>query len=213
MKSLARWSGRLALGACVVFSATAATAHSLQELEDQLTAKEPYIQVVNQPAPAFTLQDADGRAVSLDDFHGKVVVLYFIYASCPDVCPLQSEKLAGIQEKIDSTPMRDRVEFVAITTDPEHDTPDVLKAYGPAHGLDPANWIFLTSGAAEPTATRDLAAAYGLLFTPEAGGSQMHGVVTHVIDKSGNLRARFHSLKFDDLSLIIYVNALTNDDH
>lgn len=212
MKSLARWSGRLTLGACVVFIATAATAHSLQKLEDQLTAKEPYIQVVNQPAPAFTLQDADGRAVSLDDFHDKVVVLYFIYARRPDVCPLQSEKLAGIQKMINSTPMRDLVEFVAITTDPEHDTPDMLKAYGPAHGLDPTNWVFLTSGA-DAKATRELAAAYGLLLTPEAGGSQMHGVVTHVIDKSGNLRARFHSLKFDDLSLIIYVNALTNDYH
>jgi protein SCO1/2 len=212
MELLVRWSRRVVLSVCLAVMATAATAHSLKELEDQLTAKEPYIQVVNRPAPGFALYDADGRMVSLDDFHGKVVVLYFIYASCPDVCPLQSEKLAGIQKMINSTPMRDLVEFVAITTDPEHDTPDVLKAYGPAHRLDPANWIFLTSGADAKT-TRELAAAYGLLFTPEAGGSQMHGVVTHIIDKSGNLRARFHSLKFDNLSLIIYVNALTNDTH
>lgn len=213
MEFLVRWSRRLALSVCLAATASAATAHSLKEVEDQLAAREYYLQIVNQPAPGFTLKDADGRAISLDDFHGKVVVLYFIFASCPDVCPLQSEKLAGIQKKINATPMRDLVEFVAITTDPEHDTPDVLKAYGPIHGLDPANWIFLTSGAAEPKATRDLAAAYGLLFTPEEDGSQMHGIVTHVIDKSGNLRARFHSLKFDDLSLIIYVNALTNDTH
>lgn len=190
-----------------------AVAHSLEDLEKMLGDKEFYLQVVDYPAPNFTLQDADGRAVSLDDLQGKVVVLYFIYASCPDVCPLQSEKLAGIQRKIDTTPMRDIVQFVAITTDPEHDTPDVLKAYGPAHGLDASNWMFLTSGSAEPAATRDLAAAYGLQFTPGEGGTQMHGIVTHVIDKSGKMRARFHGLKFDDLNLILYVNALSNDSH
>jgi len=193
--------------------AAPASAHSLKELEDQLTAREPYLQVVNRPAPDFALQDADGRATSLTDLRGKVVILYFIYASCPDVCPLLSEKIAGIQQQINTTPMRDIVEFVAVTTDPERDTPDVLRGYGPAHGLDPANWRFLTSGADHPAATRELAKAYGLEFTPMADGTQMHGLVTHVIDKSGNLRARFHGLKFKNLNLILYVNALTNDTH
>jgi protein SCO1/2 len=183
------------------------SAHSLKDLEDQLTAREPYIQVVNRPAPDFALQDADGHATSLRDLRGKVVVLYFIYASCPDVCPLLSEKIAGIQQQIDTTPMRDIVKFVAITTDP------VRGGYGPAHGFDPVNWRFLTSGADHPTATRELAKAYGLEFTPMGDGTLMHGLVTHVIDKSGNLRARFHGLKFKNISLILYVNALTNDTH
>lgn len=188
-------------------------AHSLKELEDQLTAKEPYLQIVSQPAPNFVLQDAQGRTTDLKGLRGKVVILYFIYASCPDVCPLLSDKIAKIQQQINRTPMRDMVEFVAITTDPERDTPAVLRDYGPAHGLDPANWLFLTSGADHPTQTRELAKAYGLEFTPVDDGTLMHGLVTHVIDKSGNLRARFHGLKFQDLNLILYVNALTNDNH
>ena len=190
-----------------------ASAHSLKELEDQLTAGERYIQVVNRPAPDFALQDADGHATSLEDLRGKVVILYFVYASCPDVCPLLSERIADIQQQINTTPMRDIVAFVAVTTDPERDTPDVLRGYGPAHGLDPVNWRFLTSGADHPAATRELAKAYGLEFTPMDDGTQMHGLVTHVIDKSGNLRARFHGLKFKNISLILYVNALTNDTH
>jgi protein SCO1/2 len=188
-----------------------ASAHSLKELEDQLTGRERYIQVVNRPAPDFALRDADGRTTSLSDLRGKVVVLYFIYASCPDVCPLLSEKIADIQQQINTTPMRDIVEFVAVTTDPERDTPDVLRGYGPAHGLDPVNFLFLTSGIDHPTGTRELAKAYGLEFTPMSDGTLMHGLVTHVIDKSGNLRARFHGLKFKDINLILYVNALTND--
>ena len=190
-----------------------ASAHSLKALEDQLTASEPDIQVANRPAPAFTLQDADGHVTSLADLHGKVVVLYFIYANCPDVCPLLSEKIADIQQQINTTPMRDIVAFVAITTDPERDTPEVMRGYGAAHGLASVNWRFLTSGAGQPTATRELARAYGLEFTPMGDGTQMHGLVTHVIDKSGNLRARFHGLKFKNLSLILYVNALTSDTH
>uniref|UniRef100_UPI0013D81A57 SCO family protein n=2 Tax=Pseudomonadota TaxID=1224 RepID=UPI0013D81A57 len=73
------------------------------------------------------------------------VVLHFIYTSCPDVCPLHAEKIAEIQKMVNSTPMKDQVVFTSITTDPSKDTPDVLKAYGPAHGLDPVNWLFLTT--------------------------------------------------------------------
>ena len=210
MTALTRTILGLALAAAVP---APASAHSLKELEDQLTAREPYIQVVNRPAPDFSLQDADGHATSLKDLRGKVIVLYFIYASCPDVCPLLSEKIATIQQQINTTPMRDIVEFVAVTTDPERDTPDVLRTYGPAHGLDLVNWRFLTSGIDHPTATRELAKAYGLEFTAMSDGTQMHGLVTHVIDKSGNLRVRFHGLKFKSISLILYVNALTNDTH
>lgn len=213
MKPAYQWICRLALSTGLAAAVWPAGAHSLKELEDQLTAKERYLQIVSQPAPDFTLQDAGGQEMSLTDLQGKVVVLYFIYASCPDVCPLLSEKIAKIQQQINRTPMRDIVEFIAVTTDPERDTPDVLRAYGLAHGFDPVNWLFLTSGADRPTATRELAKAYGLEFTPMDDGSLMHGSVTHVIDKSGNLRARFHGLKFQDLNLILYVNALTNDKH
>lgn len=213
MKRSNRWPLVLVAAACLVNGAADATAHSLKEVEDQLSAREVYMQVVNQPAPDFDLEDADGHRVTLTSLRGKVVILYFIYTSCPDVCPLHSEKLAGVQKMINATPMRDIVEFVAITTDPEQDTPDVMKAYGPAHGLEPSNWIFLTSGHGKPEATRDVAASYGLRYDPMEDGTQMHGVVTHVIDKSGNLRARFHGLKFDDLNLVLYVNALSNDSH
>jgi protein SCO1/2 len=187
--------------------------HSLEDLEQMLTAKELYLQVVNEAAPEFELQDVTGRTVRLADFRGKVAVLYFIYAGCPDVCPLQSEKLADIQKAINATPMRDRVQFIAVTTDPERDTADVLRAYGPAHGLDGVNWVFLTSGPNRPAATRELALRYGLRFTVTEDGNQMHATVTHIIDKSGNLRARYHGLKFNPTTFIVHLNALTNDYH
>ncbi len=199
--------------ALIAGAASPVSAHSLKELEDQLQARERYVEIVHRPAPDFALSDAEGRSVRLSDYRGKVVVLNFIYASCPDVCPLHSEVIATLQEAVNGTPMKDLVRFVSITTDPERDTPAVLKPYGPTHGLDPANWVFLTSGPDQPAATRELAGRYGLKFTAGAAGYQLHGLVTHLIDKSGNLRARYHGLRFDPTNVIIHINALTNDDH
>lgn len=192
---------------------TNAQAHTLDALEGQLTKQEQYFQAVNRPAPDFTLSDAADGAHSLQDWKGKVVVLWFVYANCPDVCPLHTETMASVQQMINRTPMRDLVEFVAITTDPERDVGEVLRNYGEVHGLDPANSFVLTSGPDKPSMTRELAEQYGLKFTPSPDGLLMHGIVTHVIDKSGNLRARYHGLRFAPTNLIAYINALTNDYH
>jgi protein SCO1/2 len=193
-----------------------ASAHSLKELDDQLFNKEKYFQSVDIAAPGFALRDATGRAVAMTDFRGKVVVLNFIYTNCADECPLQSEKIAHIQAIINRTPMKKMVGFVTITTDPRRDQGLVLTDYGKVHGLDAANWVFLTSGPDQPEdTTRKLARSYGLEFTPDGDGVEIHGVVTHVIDQSGRMLARFHGLDFDSTNLIIFVNALTNhlQDH
>lgn len=57
--------------------------------------------------------------------------------------------------------------------------------------------------------TRKIAVAYGLKFTEGEDGMQMHGIVTHVIDQDGRLRARFHGLKFEPVNLVVFINALT----
>lgn len=200
-----------AISAAALVAAGHAVAHSLEDLEAQLFEREQYIEIVDRPAPGFALEDADGKPVGLADLRGTVVVLNFIYAGCPDVCPLHSERIAELQAMINRTPMRDQVRFITITTDPARDTPEVLRGYGATHGLDPANWLFLTSR--DPGATRRVARQYGLEFTETPDGLQMHSVVTHLIDREGHLRARYHSLKFSPVNLVTHVNALVNDHH
>jgi protein SCO1/2 len=209
MRSIAHW---IAVLVAVATLATAAGAHSLEELQDKLFKDEKYYQKLDKPAPNFTLGDADRKVYRLADFRGKVVVLHFIYASCPDVCPLHADRIAEIQKMINQTPMKERVQFISISTDPEHDTPEILRGYGPAHGLDDSNWIFLTALPDQPKdVTRKLVEAYGHGFTRTDSGQLMHGVVTHVIDKEGRLRGNFHGLDFADVNLVMLVNALTND--
>lgn len=198
------------------FSLTAAfamptRAQSLAEVESALYKKEQFFQPVNTQAPKFALQDADGRPWDLDALKGKVVVLQFVYASCKDVCPLLSDLMAHLQEMTNHTPMQDRVQFISITTDPARDTPDVLKAYGPVHGLDRKNWVFLTTRPGQPDdATRQLADRFGLKFTKTDDGEFVHGAVTNIIDRDGVLRAKFHGLHFDPTNLIGFVNFLGN---
>jgi len=187
-------------------------AHSLEELQGELGDREKYFQPIGKAAPDFTLEDAKGRAVALEDLRGKVVVLHFVYTSCPDVCPLHAERIAEIQEMVNQTPMRELVQFVTITTDPEQDTPEVMRDYGPGHGLDAANWMFLTSGPDRPEdTTRKLAERFGHTFSTTEDGYQIHGVVTHVIDREGRWQANLHGLKFERTNLVVYVNALVND--
>lgn len=205
-------SRRAVLSATMVAAfATPAFPHSLKEVEQDIHDQEKYFQPVDSEAQGFSLQDAEGRPVRLSDFRGKVVVLHFIYTNCPDFCPLHAEKIAEIQKMVNITPMKDQVQFISITTDPKRDTGQVLSGYGDSHGLDPVNWTFLTTapGQAEDS-TLKIAESYGLKFVVTKDGAQMHGLVTHVIDQDGRLRARFHGLKFQSLNLVVYVNALVN---
>jgi protein SCO1 len=196
----------------VLAFAPAAQTHSLDEVDAMLGDKEKYFQVIDKPAPDFKLQSSDGRAVQLADLRGKVLILHFIYTSCPDVCPLHTERLAQIQAMVNSTPMKDRVRFVTITTDPSKDTPEVLRDYAATRGLDTANWLFLTTAPDQPEdTTRKLAEAFGHKFSKTDDGMQMHGIVTHAIDKGGRWKANFHGLNFDPVNLVTFVNALTND--
>ena len=188
-----------------------ATAHSLDGVESMLGDKEKYFQRIDKPMPDFALQTADGRTVSPTDLRGQVVVLNFIYTGCPDVCPLHSEKIAEVQGMVNETPMKDLVTFVTVTTDPTNDTAEVMLGYGPAHGLDPVNWLFLTKLQDQPEdATRRLAGAFGHGFDKTDDGLQIHGIVTHVVDAEGRWRANFHGLKFQSVNLLTFVNALTN---
>ncbi len=209
MHSTAKWILALAVAATI---ALPAWAHSVDELETMLGDKEKFFQTLDKPAADFTLRDADGAVVGLSDLRRKVVILHFIYTSCPDVCPLHAERIAELQAMLNQTPMKEQVEFITVTTDPAIDTPEVLRGYGPAHGLDPVNWTFLTTLADQPEdATRRLAESYGHKFVRTDDGYQMHGIVTHVIDKDGQWRANFHGLEFEPVNLVVFVNALVND--
>jgi protein SCO1 len=144
-------------------------------------------------APDFTLISQDGAAVTLGDFRGKVVAVTFIYASCPDVCPLLSDKLARVQDALGAD-FGAKVAFLSITTDPERDSPEVLREYAQALDADLAGWSFLTGTEA---AVREVAHRYGVVVVEAADGQVDHTLLTTLIDRDGVMRVQYLGYRFD----------------
>jgi protein SCO1/2 len=88
-----------------------------------------------QPTPNFTLTDQSGQKVSMADQRGKLVLLTFLYTNCPDVCPLITQNLNQALQMLG--PKRDDVRVLAVSVDPEGDTPEAVSKYAKAHHLLP----------------------------------------------------------------------------
>jgi protein SCO1/2 len=141
--------------------------------------------------PDFGFTDQSGRHISLKQFHGKTVVLTFVYTRCPfpDFCPRMSQNFAEIYKQLSADPAAAaRTQLLTISFEPEHDTPKVLRDYGfsVAQTHDPAlfkRWEF-----AVPR-TEDLpkiAASFGLIYKPD-GGLITHNLSTTVIGPDGKI--------------------------
>jgi protein SCO1/2 len=79
------------------------------------------------PDLKFSLQGAGGATVTQQAFAGKIVLMFFGYASCPDICPTTMAQLAQVTESLG--PKADQVRILFVSVDPHRDTPDILQAY------------------------------------------------------------------------------------
>jgi protein SCO1/2 len=134
----------------------------------------------------FSLLDTDGKVRTLADFKGKVVVMFFGYTQCPDVCPTtltemqQAMALLGKQS--------DKVQVIFVTVDPERDTAVILKQYVPAFdksfiGLRPAD------DAALEKVTKDFKIYYRKVPGSSPGSYTMdHTAGSYAFDPEGRLR-------------------------
>lgn len=140
-----------------------------------------------QPVPPTTFFDQDGKKRTLADFHGKAVVLTFIYTRCPmpTFCPLMDTNFVALQERIKGDPGLS-VHLVTVSFDPAADTPAVLKTHGQKLGFDPTLWTFLTG-------TRDeidqFVARFGVSVARAVTDQRdiTHNLRTAIIDRSGHL--------------------------
>ena len=85
-------------------------------------------------ARQLNLPDMNGQARTLADFKGKVIVVFFGYVQCPDVCPTTMTELAAVKKQLGAD--GDRVQPLFVSVDPERDTPEILKAYMANFGPD-----------------------------------------------------------------------------
>lgn len=135
--------------------------------------------------PGFELTDHNGRSRTLADFQGKVVVVFFGYTHCPDVCPTSLAHLAGAMQKLGLA--ADRVQVLFITVDPERDTKQLMAQYVTAF-----NPTFLGL-AGDAAATARAAQSFKVVYQQRAGqgaGSYTmdHSAGTYIFDPQGRLR-------------------------
>jgi protein SCO1/2 len=139
------------------------------------------------PAADFTLTDQDGQPLTLSSLRGKVVLLDFIFTTCPGPCPILSLKFSRLQQRLGERLGKD-VMLLSVTIDPRRDTPEVLKEYAGRYQANLSGWKFLTG------TTRDIimvAAAYGADYQAGAEGIIDHRLLTCVIDRDGTVVKEF----------------------
>lgn len=125
------------------------------------------------PDLQFTLQGAGGTTVTQQDFTGKVVLMFFGYASCPDICPTTMTQLAQVTEALGAD--ADQVRILFVSVDPHRDTPDILQAY--VDQFDP-HAIGLTG---DESAIANLARRYRVAYEIEkpSAADPSHYTVAH----------------------------------
>jgi protein SCO1/2 len=160
------------------------------------------------PAPEFALTTQDGQRLSLQELRGKVVAVTFIYTGCADTCPLLTAKLVRLQTRFGAE-FGAKVFFVAVSVDPERDTPEVLKRYAQAHGADLAGWAFLTGTAAE---IRQVTRRYGIYSKKTPHGEVDHTFLTSLIDPGGTLRVQYLGVRFNPEELLRDLQSLVEEE-
>lgn len=166
--------GRLTGGAFLTTSPGAAAGFAGRVIEPPL------------PAPDFTMTDHHQHPFTLSDHRGRVVVLFFGYTNCPDVCPATLGQFKRVKLLLED--QAEHVQFAFITVDPEYDTPQRLASY-----VGPVDPDFLGLWAS-PEELEPILRAYGVFVekTPDeaspVGYWITHTASSYIIDGDGRLR-------------------------
>jgi protein SCO1 len=136
-------------------------------------------------ARTLSLPDQNGKPRTLDDFKGKVTVVFFGYTQCPDVCPTTMAELAQVKKALGKD--GERVQGVFITVDPERDTPETLKAY--MASFDPS-FVALRGTPEQTKATaKEFKVFYAKVPGKVEGSYTMdHTAGSYVLDPKGKVR-------------------------
>ena len=137
-------------------------------------------------AKDFALTDHNGQARTLKDFQGKIVVMFFGYTQCPDVCPTSMTELAAVKKLLEKD--GEKLQGLFVTVDPERDTPEVMKSY--MANFDPS-FLALYAGSAEKLAAvaKDYKVYYKKVDGKTPGSYTMdHSAGSYVYDTQGRLR-------------------------
>jgi protein SCO1/2 len=168
--------------------------------EDRLFGTE----LQKNAAPDFTLTDGvTGKSLTLSSLRKSTVALTFLYTRCPDVCPLTAGQFRAAQRSLGDD--ASKVEFVAVSVDPEGDTPAAVREFSALHDLSD-HWHYLIGPRAQLEAVWSL---FGIgSFASSGARAVEHNDAIYLIDTRGRERTILHSSDptnwlLDDLRALI----------
>jgi len=143
----------------------------------------------------FALTNQDGTTVSLADLRGHVWVADIIFTRCPGPCLKMTRQMKELQQAL---PPTSQAQLVTLTTDPDFDTPAVLKTYAQRFGAEPGRWTFLTG--TKPQIAKLAIDSLKLTAIPKAPEERaspqdlfVHSTIFVIADKRGQLRGVFET--------------------
>lgn len=153
------------------------------------TPEKPHFQSIDLTgadyATGFSLKDQNGSLRTLADFSGKVVVVFFGFTQCPDVCPTSMVELAQVKKALGTD--GEKLQVVFISVDPERDTPAILKAY--MANFDPSFLALRPTPSELAAVAKDFKIYYKKVEGSAPGAYSMdHTAGSYVFDGKGHIR-------------------------
>lgn len=145
----------------------------------------------------FTLENTDGRMVSLSDEAGKARLVYFFFSHCPDICLPTTAMLSKVQEQLQEKGVfGDKSMLYSISFDPDRDTRERLQQVADGYGADPAGWLFLRG---DEETIKQVTQNYKIMAVKDPSGNFIHSNIFTLVDKDGRIRKIYNASDMDDV--------------
>lgn len=179
-------------------TAGAARADEVPSADDPAAAIRYSQSVIGRQVADHRFSGADGGGVRLSAFRGKPLVVNLVYTACTDVCPMIVQTLYDAVEVAQDALGRDSFAVVTIGFDTRNDTPDRMRAFARAQGVDLPNWRFLST---DPATISRLSKDLGFIFYASPKGFD-HLAQTTVIDGEGRIYRHVYGADFESPALV-----------
>lgn len=165
--------------------------------------------------PFFAFTNQDAKETTSEDVEGHIYVADYFFTTCPTICPVMSSQMSRLQGLLAQEALLGEVKLLSHTVDPEHDTPEVLKAYGEMLDADFEHWTFLTGD------QEDLyyQARHGYFLTAlpsdTAAGGFFHSDTFVLVDRNGHIRGYYDGTSTESVDQlfndIIFLNKSSDE--
>ncbi|CAH1212367.1 SCO1 protein [Paenibacillus auburnensis] len=138
----------------------------------------------------FSLENVDGKQVTLADTQGKARLVYFFFTECPDVCPITTYMLSETQDLLEKEGSFGKdVEFISISFDPKNDTREAIKTFADRFHVNYDGWYFLRG---DQEQVRKLAAdSFKVLIYGDNKDNFAHANLIGLVDRDNQLRGLY----------------------